>query len=44
MKVLRLIRRAARRVDEIAAALELPGTLDRVEKRTDFSICRQAIP
>ncbi len=43
MKVLRLIRRAARRVDEIAAALELPGTLDRVEKRTDFSNCPRPV-
>jgi pimeloyl-ACP methyl ester carboxylesterase len=43
MKVLRVIRRAARRVDEIAAALELPGTRDRVEKRTDFSRCPRPV-
>jgi triacylglycerol lipase len=43
MKLLRAIRRAARRVDEIAAALELPGTWDRVEKRTDFSRCPRPV-
>ncbi len=36
VRVLRAIRRAARRVDRLASELEAPGAENRVEKRTDF--------
>jgi triacylglycerol lipase len=41
--VLRTIRRAARRVERLASALEMPGAENRVEKRTDFRNCPRPV-
>ncbi len=41
--VLSTIRRAARTVEQIASALELPGAENRVEKRTDFRDCPRPV-
>jgi triacylglycerol esterase/lipase EstA (alpha/beta hydrolase family) len=41
--VLRAVRRVARRVERVAAALEVPGAENRVEKLTDFSRCERPI-
>lgn len=41
--LLRAVRRAARRVDRLAAALEVPGAENRVEKLTDFSDCPRPV-
>jgi pimeloyl-ACP methyl ester carboxylesterase len=37
------VRRAARRVERLAAALEVPGAENRVEKLTDFSDCPRPV-
>jgi triacylglycerol lipase len=42
-RVLRAVRRAARKVEHLAAALELPGAENRVEKRTDFRHCPRPV-
>src|SRR5512144_3197882 len=42
-RVLRAVRRAARKVERMAAALELPGAENRVEKRTDFRDCPRPV-
>lgn len=41
--VLALIRRAAKHVDRVARAIELPGVENRIEKRTDFSSCERPV-
>ena len=41
--VLRAIRRAARQVERVASALDLPGADNRVEKRTDFRSCPRPV-
>jgi pimeloyl-ACP methyl ester carboxylesterase len=41
--VLRTIRRAARQVEQLAGALEIPGAENRVEKRTDFRSCPRPV-
>lgn len=42
-RVLRAVRRAAREVERLAAALEMPGAENRVEKRTDFHDCPRPV-
>jgi triacylglycerol lipase len=42
-RVLRAVRRAARKVERIAAALEVPGPENRVEKRTQFEGCARPV-
>ncbi len=42
-RVLRAIRRAARQVERLASALEVPGAENRVEKRTDFRHCARPV-
>lgn len=42
-RVLRTIRRAARKVEKLASALEAPGAENRVEKRTDFRNCPRPV-
>jgi pimeloyl-ACP methyl ester carboxylesterase len=42
-EVLRTIRRAARRIERLAAALEVPGAENRVERLTDFSDCPRPV-
>ena len=41
--VLRKVRRAARRIERLAAKLEVPGAENRVEKLTDFSDCPRPV-
>jgi triacylglycerol lipase len=41
--VLRAVRRAARRVERLAAALESPGAENDVERRTDFERCEKPV-
>jgi triacylglycerol lipase len=41
--MLRTIRKAARRVEQLASALEMPGAENRVEKRTDFRNCPRPV-
>ncbi len=41
--VLRVIRRTARRIERLAAALEVPGAENRVERLTDFSRCPRPV-
>jgi pimeloyl-ACP methyl ester carboxylesterase len=43
MGFLRAIRRTARQIDRIAYALELPGVVNHIEKRTDFSRCARPV-
>jgi pimeloyl-ACP methyl ester carboxylesterase len=43
VRVLRTIRRVARRVERLAGALESPGAENRVEKRTDFRNCSRPV-
>jgi len=38
-----LIRRAAKHVDRVARAIELPGSGNRIDKRTDFSRCARPV-
>jgi triacylglycerol lipase len=42
-RVLRAVRRAARKIERVAAALEVPGAENRVEKRTDFHDCPRPV-
>lgn len=42
-RVLRAVRRAARQVERLAAALEAKGAENRVEKRTDFHDCPRPV-
>ena len=42
-RVLKAVRRAARKVERVAAALEIPGAENRVERRTDFSDCPRPV-
>jgi len=42
-RVFRAVRRAARRVERLAAALEGPDPRNRVEKRTDFKGCARPV-
>jgi pimeloyl-ACP methyl ester carboxylesterase len=41
--VLKLIRRAAKHVDRVARALDVPGAGNRIEKQTDFSRCDRPV-
>ncbi|HEX9052115.1 MAG TPA: alpha/beta fold hydrolase [Anaeromyxobacter sp.] len=41
--ILRTVRRTARRVERVSAALEVPGAENRVEKLTDFSDCPRPV-
>ncbi|HET8538743.1 MAG TPA: alpha/beta fold hydrolase [Anaeromyxobacter sp.] len=41
--ILRAVRRAARRVERLAAKLEVPGAENRVEKLTDFASCPRPV-
>jgi pimeloyl-ACP methyl ester carboxylesterase len=41
--VLRTVRKIARRVERVAAALEVPGAENRVERLTDFSRCPRPV-
>src|SRR5512134_2835802 len=43
VRVLRVVRRAARRVEQLASMLEVPGAENRVEKQTDFSNCPRPV-
>jgi triacylglycerol esterase/lipase EstA (alpha/beta hydrolase family) len=42
-RVLRAVRRAARKVERLAAALEAPGAENRVERRTEFEGCARPL-
>jgi pimeloyl-ACP methyl ester carboxylesterase len=42
-RVLRAVRRAARKVERLAAALEAPGAENRIERRTDFARCERPV-
>jgi triacylglycerol lipase len=42
-RLLRAVRRAARKVERLAAALEAPGAENRVQKRTDFEGCARPV-
>ena len=42
-RVLRAVRLAARKVERLAAALEAPGSENRVERRTDFERCERPV-
>jgi triacylglycerol esterase/lipase EstA (alpha/beta hydrolase family) len=42
-RILRAVRRAARKVERVAAALEVSGAENRVEKRTDFARCARPV-
>jgi triacylglycerol lipase len=42
-RVLRTIRRAARKIERLATALEMPGFENGVEKRTDFRDCARPV-
>jgi triacylglycerol lipase len=42
-QLLRMIRRTARQVDQLARWLELPGSANRIVRRTDFSRCPRPV-
>ncbi len=42
-RVFRAVRRTARKIERLAAALELPGAENRVEKRTQFRDCPRPV-
>jgi len=42
-RLFRAVRRVARKVERLAAALEVPGAENRVEKRTDFRDCPRPV-
>jgi triacylglycerol esterase/lipase EstA (alpha/beta hydrolase family) len=42
-RVLKAVRRAAKRIEWIAAAFEVPGAENRVERRTDFRDCPRPV-
>jgi pimeloyl-ACP methyl ester carboxylesterase len=43
VRVLTVVRQAARRVERLASLLEVPGAENRVEKRTDFASCPRPV-